>query len=145
MTTPETTEAETGSLRLPVPFFDLLMVLPVTCLVFVAPVQPAADGNDSSTQALEIPIARGKGAGGGGALLPVIPHRSASGWTFELPGTNRPISAQAIADRAIAEQRKIVVVAPPATPLQDFIDIQATLADTGASFALAIKNQEPHP
>src|SRR5262249_21198948 len=69
-----------SNLRLPVPFFDLLMVLLVTCLVFVAPF-PSEDGK---TQAMDISVAQGTSTPSAESILPVVPRHDMNGWTFAL-------------------------------------------------------------
>ncbi len=128
-----------ANLRLPVPFFDLLMVLLVTCLVFVAPVRP--DGE--KIQAMDITIAQGKTPSSPDALLTVIPHHAGSGWNFELAGKGDIISANALVQRARDEGRKIVLVVPPATALQEFVTMQTAVTSLGLPFALAIQSKEP--
>lgn len=130
--------AGVANLRLPVPFFDLLMVLLVTCLVFVAPLPPEGE----PVQALDIVIAQGKSKADAGALLPVIPARTAAGWDFSVPGEAGRVSPEALARRAAAESRKVVLVVPPATALQDFVAMQAVFAALDVPFALAIKNKD---
>lgn len=132
-------EENVANLRLPVPFFDLLMVLLVTCLVFVAPIRP--DGE--KVQAMDITIAQGKTPSSPDAVLAVIPHRAGSGWTFELARKGDMISADALAQRARDEGRKVVLVVPPATALQDFVNMQTAVTSLGLPFALAIQSKEP--
>jgi hypothetical protein len=129
-----------ASLNLPVPFFDLLMVLLVTCLVFVAPVQP-----ENEMRAMEIPIAQGQAGGSIPALLPVLPKRVGAGWEFEVPGEGHVIALEALVRRASAENRKIVLVASPSTRLQEFVGMQAALAKAKVPFALAVQNKEMSP
>ena len=129
---------EVSNLRLPVPFFDLLMVLLVTCLVFVAPLPPEGE----PIHAMDIAIAQGKSAPSADALLAVIPKHTAQGWSFEVAGEGRVIAPQEVARRATAESRKVVLVVPPATELQDFVGMQAELAALNIPFALAIKSKE---
>jgi hypothetical protein len=133
---------DASSLRLPVPFFDLLMVLLVTCLVFVAPLP----SEESEIQAMDVAIAQGKsGSGGSQALLPVIPRETATGWAFATSPRGEAVTPQALGERAKNEGRKIVLVVPPATALQDFVDMQAALSTLNIPFALAIRNKESAP
>jgi hypothetical protein len=132
---------EVANLRLPVPFFDLLMVLLVTCLVFVAPIPQ--DGE--KLQAMDISIAQGKAAPAADALLAVTPRQTTTGWVFAVAGENDALGPGALAKRATAEGRKIVVVVPPATALQDFVSMQAAMAALHVPFALAIKHKEALP
>jgi hypothetical protein len=127
---------EVATLRLPVPFFDLLMVLLVTCLVFVQPLRPEGD-----VEALDIPIAQGKGGGSATSMLAVIPKQVAGGWTFEISGSGEVLAADALALRA-TDGRKVVLVVPSATPLQEFVDMQAALSAQNIPFALAIRNKD---
>ena len=129
-----------ASLRLPVPFFDLLMVLLVTCLVFVAPVRP-----DQDIRAMELPVAQGGAAGSASALMPVAPRRAGEGWNFEILGEGQAIAPAALAARASAENRKVILVVPPATSVQDFIAIQAVLTQLKVPFALAVQHKETAP
>jgi biopolymer transport protein ExbD len=129
-----------ASLRLPVPFFDLLMVLLVTCLVFVAPVQPEND-----VRAVDIPIAQGQGGSVAASLLPVVPKRTGQSWTFNILGEERAVALDALAARASADNRKVVLVVSPATPLQDFVGMQAMFAKANVPFALAVQNKETLP
>lgn len=138
---------EVANLRLPVPFFDLLMVLLVTCLVFVAPL-PEEDKDNTpgeKVQAMDVAIAQGKAAPGDEALLPVSAHKTATGWAFTIAGDKAESAPAALAARAAAEGRKIVLVVPPATALQDFVTMQTAIADLHVPFALAIKRQEARP
>src|SRR5262249_7570557 len=129
-----------ASLRLPVPFFDLLMVLLVTCLVFVAPVRP-----DEDIRAMDLPVAQGGTAGSTAALMPVTPRRAGEGWDFEILGEGRTIAPAALAPRATAESRKVILFVPPATPLQDFIAMQSVLTQLKVPFALAVQHKESAP
>jgi len=129
---------EAATLRLPVPFFDLLMVLLVTCLVFVSPIPPDA----KTMQSIDIAIAQGKGEQSADALLPVIPRQTARGWVFESTADKQQVDASALAARAAAEGRKVVLVLPAATALQQFVEMQSTLAAAHMPFAIAIKNKE---
>ena len=52
------------------------------------------------------------------------------------------LGAQALAQRASAEGRKVVLIVPPATALQDFVTMQTALSAMNVPFALAIKNKE---
>lgn len=132
-------EENVANLRLPVPFFDLLMVLLVTCLVFVAPIRP--DGE--KVQAMDITIAQGKAPTSPDAVLAVVPHHADRGWTFELAGNGEVISADVLVKRARGEGRKVVLVVPPATALQDFVNMQTAVTSLGLPFALAIQSKEP--
>lgn len=132
-------EENVANLRLPVPFFDLLMVLLVTCLVFVAPVRP--DGEQ--VQAMDITIAQGKAPSSADKLLAVIPHHAGNGWNFELAGKGDVISADTLVQRARDEGRKVVLVVPPATALQEFVNMQTAVTSLGLPFALAIQSKEP--
>jgi hypothetical protein len=129
-----------ANLRLPVPFFDLLMVLLVTCLVFVAPLRP-----ETETTAIDIAIAQGKASPSPAAVLPVIPRATPQGWVFEISGEGQMIAAEDLGRRAAAENRKIVLVVPPATAVQDFVNMQMALSAKSIPFALAIKNKEAAP
>lgn len=132
---------EVGNLRLPVPFFDLLMVLLVCFLVFVSPARP--DG--VATGSVDIPVARGGDPAGGANLLPVSPHRGGEGWTFELVQSGQKLTAGALAAHAAKSKRKVVIVASAATPLQTFIDMQAELAAHKVPFGLAVRSEETKP
>ncbi len=132
---------EVGNLRLPVPFFDLLMVLLVTCLVFVAPLPPEGE----KVQAMDISIAEGKTKSSADALLPVTARQTPGGWAFTVAGETTVIPPAALAQRATAEGRKIVLVVPPATALQDLVSMQTAVTALHVPFALAIKSKEIHP
>lgn len=130
-----------ANLRLPVPFFDLLMVLLVTCLVFVSPVR-----SDADLDALDVAVSRGKSASAPGALLPVTATRAGESWVFHVAGDHRQdLTPGDLARRATSESRKIAIIVPPATAVQDFVDMQMTLTNLGVPFALAIKNKENTP
>lgn len=139
---------EAANLRLPVPFFDLLMVLLVTCLVFVAPLPPE-NAKDSTpgekVQAMDVAIAQGQAASSADALLPVTARKTAAGWAFTIAGEKAETAPAALAARATAEGRKVVLVVPPATALQDFVTMQTAIAALHVPFALAIKSQEARP
>jgi len=140
MSAPDTAQ-EVANLRLPVPFFDLLMVLLVTCLVFVAPMPQDA----GSVSSMEMPIAQGKSGGAPANLLAVVPRQAGQVWVYQVSGEKGFITPQALAERAMAESRKIVLVVPPATALQDFVNMQTALTAMNVPFALAIKNKETAP
>jgi biopolymer transport protein ExbD len=134
-----TYHSEAG-LRLPVPYFDLFLVLIVSFLVFVSPVKPK--GTPVST--LDLPTAQGAKAppGKDKDLIPVLPRREVNGWTFELTADGRKLGAEALARHAGG--RKVVIVLPAAAPVQDLIAIQTSLTLNKISFGLAVKNeQEP--
>lgn len=129
---------EVANLRLPVPFFDLLMVLLVTCLVFVAPL-PEPD----TMQAMDVSIAQGKAKSVAPSdVIAVVPEETAAGWTFSVKGESRSVSPETLAARATSEGRKVVLIVPPATSLQDFVTMQTALSQMNVPFALAIKNKE---
>jgi biopolymer transport protein ExbD len=135
--------SESG-LRLPVPYFDLFLVLIVSFLVFVAPVKP--EGTPVST--LDLPVAQGTKTQSGKDedLVPVYPRRGANNgpWLFKLAADGKKLGADALARHA--NGRKVVIVLPAATPVQDLIAIQTTLSLNKVSFGLAVKNeQEPKP
>lgn len=132
---------QAGSLRLPVPFFDLLMVLLVCFLVFVSPVRP--DG--MATRSVDIPIARGGSTASSRDLLPVLPHRGPNGWTFEIAADGQHLTPDALAQHVRPSGRKVVVIAPATTSLQDFIDMHAALSAQAIPFGLAVKNKETNP
>lgn len=132
---------EVANLRLPVPFFDLLMVLLVTCLVFVAPIPPEGE----KVQAMDISIAQGKAAPAADSLLAVAPRETSNGWVFAVAGESDALGPDALAQRAIAEGRKVVVIVPPATALQDFVNMQTAITALHVPFALAIKHKEALP
>jgi hypothetical protein len=124
-----------------VPFFDLLMVLLVTCLVFVAPIRP--DGE--KVQAMDITISQGKAPSSPEALLAVIPHQVGGKWTFELAGKGETLTPEVLVQRARDESRKVVLVVPPATALQEFVNMQTAVTSLGLPFALAIQSKESSP
>lgn len=133
----ETTQ-EVANLRLPVPFFDLLMVLLVTCLVFVAPLP-----EPETLQAMDMSIAQGKAKSVAPSdVIAVVPEETAKGWVFAVKGESHTVSPQDLAARATSEGRKVVLIVPPATSLQDFVTMQTALAEMHVPFALAIKNKE---
>lgn len=132
------TAQDVANLRLPVPFFDLLMVLLVTCLVFVAPLP---DGE--TMQAMDVSIAQGKAKTVQPSdVIAVTPTRAAQGWTFAVQGETGIIAPDALARRAAAEGRKVVLIVPPTTALQDFVTMQSTLSEMDVPFALAIKHKD---
>ena len=96
-------------------------------------------------RAMEIPMAQGQGGSGAGALLPVTPKRAGDRWEFEILGEKQTVALDALAARASADNRKIVLVVGPATPLQDFVAMQTTLAKAKVPFALAVQNKETAP
>ncbi|MGE4063084.1 MAG: hypothetical protein AB7E79_06925 [Rhodospirillaceae bacterium] len=131
---------EVANLRLPVPFFDLLMVLLVTCLVFVAPLPPE---QTETMQAMDISIAQGKAKTVAPSdVIAVVPQETAGGWRFQVQGEGGTVAAEALAARASAEGRKVVLIVPPATSLQDFVTMQTALSAMKVPFALAIKNNK---
>ena len=140
MSAPYNPAAEVTNLRLPVPFFDLLMVLLVTCLVFVAPLPPEGE----KVQAMDISIAQGKATPSADSLLPVTARQTPGGWAFTVTGENTALAPAALAERATAEGRKIVLVVPPATALQDLVSMQTIITALHVPFALAIKSKETH-
>jgi hypothetical protein len=127
---------DASNLRLPVPFFDLLMVLLVTCLVFVAPIRPEGE----PVQAMDVAIAHGGKQASPDQLIAIVPHRVGPGWAYESEG--KPIAAAELARRATAEGKKVVLVVPSATALQDFVDMQTAIAALHVPFALAIRSKE---
>jgi hypothetical protein len=134
------TAQEVANLRLPVPFFDLLMVLLVTCLVFVAPLPPE---EADTMQAMDISIAQGKAKTVAPSdVIAVVPQEIAGGWQFQVQGEGTSVTPQALAERASTEGRKVVLIVPPATALQDFVTMQTALSALKVPFALAIKNKE---
>lgn len=138
MSVPNDAAQEVANLRLPVPFFDLLMVLLVTCLVFVAPLP-----EPESLRAMDVSIAQGKGKSVAPSdVIAVIPEETATGWVFSVKGESRNVSPETLAARAISEGRKVVLIVPPATALQDFVTMQTALSQVNVPFALAIKNKE---
>jgi hypothetical protein len=131
---------EVANLRLPVPFFDLLMVLLVTCLVFVAPLPPE---KTETMQAMDISIAQGKAKSVAPSdVIAVVPQETAGGWRFSVQGEGGTVAPETLAQRATAEGRKVVLIVPPATALQDFVTMQSALSAMNVPFALAIKNKE---
>lgn len=129
---------EVANLRLPVPFFDLLMVLLVTCLVFVAPLPES-----ETIQAMDVSIAQGKAKTVAPSdVIAVTPSKTAQGWTFSVQGEKGSIAPEALARRAGAEGRKVVLIVPPTTALQDFVTMQSALSAMDVPFALAIKHKD---
>jgi hypothetical protein len=129
---------EVANLRLPVPFFDLLMVLLVTCLVFVAPLP---DGE--TMQAMDVSIAQGKAKTVAPSdVIAVTPSETEQGWTFAVQGEKENVAPEVLALRAAAEGRKIVLIVPPTTALQDFVTMQSALSAMDVPFALAIKHKD---
>jgi hypothetical protein len=140
MSTPDVAAQEVANLRLPVPFFDLLMVLLVTCLVFVAPL-PSEE--TETMQAMDISIAQGKAKTVAPSdVIAVVPQDSSGSWRFQVQGERGTLAPEALAQRAGAEGRKVVLIVPPATALQDFVSMQTALSALNVPFALAIKNKE---
>ncbi len=128
---------EVANLRLPVPFFDLLMVLLVTCLVFVAPLPEG-----ETVRAMDISIAQGKAKTVAKAdVIAVTPVETRGGWTFSVQGEKGSLAPEALARRATAEGRKVVLILPPTTALQDFVTMQSVLSAIDVPFALAIKHK----
>jgi hypothetical protein len=66
---------------------------------------------------------------------------SAGVWTFSIEGEGT-ITPAALAQRAASEGRRVVLIVPPATALQDFVTMQSKLSALHVPFALAIKNKE---
>ncbi|MGE3335324.1 MAG: hypothetical protein AB7I36_16890 [Rhodospirillaceae bacterium] len=129
---------EGANLRLPVPFFDLLMVLLVTCLVFVAPLPEG-----ETVQAMDVSIAQGKAKTVARSdVIAVTPTETAHGWTFAVQGEKGALAPEALARRATAEGRKVVLIVPPTTALQDFVTMQSALSALDVPFALAIKHKD---
>lgn len=138
MSTAKDTAQDVAHLRLPVPFFDLLMVLLVTCLVFVAPLPEG-----ETMQAMDVSIAQGKAKTVAPSdVIAAVPQETARGWVFSIQGEPGTVPAEALARRATAEGRKVVLIVPPATALQDFVTMQTALSAMNVPFALAIKNKD---
>lgn len=138
MSTGKAAAADAAHLRLPVPFFDLLMVLLVTCLVFVAPLP-----EPETMQAMDVSIAQGKAKKVAPSdVIAVVPQQTAGGWSFAVQGEQGTVVAEALAQRATSEGRKVVLMVPPAMSLQDFVTMQTALSAMNVPFALAIKNKD---
>jgi hypothetical protein len=108
--------------------------------VFVAPLPPEDAG---TLQAMDISIAQGRAKTVAPSdVIAVRPQETPGGWRFQVEGESAAVAPEALAARAAAEGRKVVLIVPPATALQDFVTMQTALSALKVPFALAIKNKE---
>ncbi len=127
---------DAGSLRLPVPFFDLFLVLLVCFMLFLSP-QPQA-GIDARDVSLPIAVTGAKAEPG--RILAAFAHKSGDTWQFEPAGTGRKVDAAALAADARATGRRIVLVLPATTTLQAYVELQAGLGAQGVEYGIAVRN-----
>jgi biopolymer transport protein ExbD len=131
-------EADAGSLRLPVPFFDLFLVLLVCFMLFLSPLpQAGIEAGD-----VQIPIASTAAKAEPGMILASFVQRNGEAWQFEPVGTGRRLDASALAAEARSSGRKIVLVLPATTTLQDYVALQAGLGAQGIEYGIAVRNGE---
>jgi biopolymer transport protein ExbD len=123
-----------GSLRLPVPFMDLLLGLVTLFLLLMSPHQP-----DPMTKSLLTARDAEKPAG---PMLLVVPQHDGAGWSFHEVGARTLISADALAARAHREGRKIVIVAESEAKLQDYIKMTDVLQKSRVQFAIAVQKED---
>lgn len=136
MSTPASEDA--GSLKLPVPFFDLFLVLLVCFMLFLSPLpQPGIDARD-----VALPLAAAGAKAEPGKVLAALPHRLGDTWRFEPAGSGRHLTAAELAAEARAGGRRIVLVLPAATSLQTYVDIQAGLGALGVEYGIAVRGGE---
>ena len=129
---------DSGTLRLPVPFFDLFMVLLICFMLFLAPLpEPASD-----TRAIAVPLATAGTKADPAKLLAVLPQRAGEIWQFEAISTKRHLSATELAAEARTSGRQVVLVLAADTPLQAYVDMQAGLSALGLDYAIAVRNGE---
>lgn len=121
-----------GGLRPPVPFLDLLLTLVLTFILFIAPARDASpnvnvpvSGNDSQTPP--------------SAMLTVVPHWEQGRWIFETEDHAR-LTAAAVATVARSNHKRVVIVAPARTTLEDFVSMTAPLRERSVDFGLAVKD-----
>lgn len=131
-------ETDAGSLRLPVPFFDLFLVLLVCFMLFLSPLpQAGIEARD-----IQLPVAATAAKAEPGKILAAFARKSGEGWQFEPAGTGRHIDAAALASEARSTGRKIVLVLPAAMTLQAYVELQAGLAAQGVEYGIAVRNGE---
>jgi biopolymer transport protein ExbD len=128
---------ETGSLRLPVPFFDLFMVLLICFMMFLAPTPaPSLD-----TRSIDIPLGRATGSVDPSRLIAVLPRRDGNSWVYELAADGRRLKPAALANLARQETKKVVLVVPATFSLQHFVEMQGELREQRIEFGLAVKEE----
>lgn len=135
--TPNVNLMETGSLRLPVPFFDLFMVLLICFMMFLAPTPaPSPD-----TRSIDIPLSRGAGSVDPARLIAVLPRREGASWSYELAADGRRLAAAGLAALARQQGKKVVLVVPATVSLQHFVEMQGELREQRIEFGLAVKEE----
>ena len=127
---------DAGSLRLPVPFFDLFLVLLICFMLFLSP-QPQAgiDAGDVS-----LPIAATGAKADPDRILAVFAHKAGDVWQFEPVGTGRKLDVDDLAADARKSGRRIVLVLPATTTLQAYVELQAGLGALGVEYGIAVRN-----
>jgi len=129
---------DAGSLRLPVPFFDLFLVLLICFMLFLAPLpEPGI-----ATRDIQLPLAATGAKAEPAKLLAVFPHKVGESWQFEPSGTGRRLGPAELAGEARASGRKVVLVLAADTSLQTYVDLQAGLGAQGIEYGIAVRNGE---
>jgi biopolymer transport protein ExbD len=126
-----------GNLRLPVPFFDLFMVLLICFMMFLSP----APTTSLDTGSIDIPMSRKQGETDAAKLFPVTAHQVDKGWVYEPVGDGRRLAARELADRARSEGKKVILVVAASVSLQRFVEMQNDLRDHQVEFGLAVKEE----
>jgi biopolymer transport protein ExbD len=113
--------------------FDLLLVMTLIFMIFVAPVQPTI-----STRDIELPAVAPEGGTDPTKLMAVIPRRSGDTWLYEM-SDGRRLAAGEIAGRARQGEWRVVIVASRDVSVQQFIDMAAPLRAERISPGLAVE------
>jgi biopolymer transport protein ExbD len=131
-------EHDAGSLRLPVPFFDLFLVLLICFMLFLSPLpQPGIEASD-----VQLPLARTSERVEPGKVLATLATKARETWQFEPLGSGRRMGAAELAAEARASGRRIVLVLPATTTLQAYVELQAGLGAQGVEYGIAVRNGE---
>jgi len=139
MSGPAPAGEDVGSLRLPVPFFDLFLVLLVCFMLFLAPLpDPGVEARD-----IRLPFASGSAKAEHGKVLAAFPHRVGNAWQFEPAGGGRRLTASELAAEAKVGGRKLVLVLAADTPLQTYMDLHAGLGAAGVEYGIAVRAGDP--
>lgn len=118
-------------LRLPTPFFDLLAVLVILFMIFLAPTP-----SPISTRDLNLPQA---GAASTPAAYPlrVTPQRDADGWRYRADD-GRLLTAGDVA-AAAGKGAKVFVLTEAGWKLQEFLDATGPLRAVGVTPGLVVR------
>jgi hypothetical protein len=134
----EAGEHDAGTLRLPVPFFDLFLVLLICFMLFLSPhPQAGLEARD-----VQLPLAGAAAKPEPGKVLAAFAAKSGDTWQFEPLGSGRRVGAAELAAEARATGRRIVLVLPAATTLQAYVELQAGLGAQGVEYGIAVRNGE---